>query len=185
MTTHYVFGYGSLVNASSRARSGYTGDAIPVRVLGLCRSWNVSVPPLDTATSENGFTARESAVVGGRMTALGTVFQVGSVTNGVLVAVDDVELPKFDARERGYRRIALDPSAVSVAEGRQFARKDLLGGGCLIWVYVPRECAALNTGIPSRLHVLRRCGHDRFFGNFGVVRGRVRSRDGELGLPWS
>src|SRR5262245_2339508 len=36
----YVFGYGSLINPDSRARTGLSGEAIPVEVTGLERRWN-------------------------------------------------------------------------------------------------------------------------------------------------
>jgi len=36
----YVFGYGSLINPDSRARTGVSGEAIPVEVTGLERRWS-------------------------------------------------------------------------------------------------------------------------------------------------
>jgi cation transport regulator ChaC len=36
----YVFGYGSLINPESRAKTGSSGEAIPVEVTGLERRWN-------------------------------------------------------------------------------------------------------------------------------------------------
>jgi len=35
----YIFGYGSLINPDSRARTGVSGEAIPVEVTGLERRW--------------------------------------------------------------------------------------------------------------------------------------------------
>jgi hypothetical protein len=42
---NYIFGYGSLIDPQRRALSGDSGDAIPVRVQGLERAWNVPYPP--------------------------------------------------------------------------------------------------------------------------------------------
>jgi cation transport regulator ChaC len=36
----YIFGYGSLINPDSRARTGVSGEAIPVEVTGLERRWS-------------------------------------------------------------------------------------------------------------------------------------------------
>ena len=35
----YIFGYGSLINPDSRAKTGVSGEAIPVEVTGLERRW--------------------------------------------------------------------------------------------------------------------------------------------------
>ena len=36
---HYIFGYGSLINSSSRRITGIAGDSLAVRVHGLERTW--------------------------------------------------------------------------------------------------------------------------------------------------
>jgi hypothetical protein len=38
MTQNHVFGYGSLINSESRAKTGKSGIAIPVRVWGIKRA---------------------------------------------------------------------------------------------------------------------------------------------------
>ena len=40
MTIDYVFGYGSLINPESRARTASSGQAIPIEVRGYQRAWN-------------------------------------------------------------------------------------------------------------------------------------------------
>ena len=36
---HYIFGYGSLINSTSRRLTGIAGDSLAVRVQGLERTW--------------------------------------------------------------------------------------------------------------------------------------------------
>jgi hypothetical protein len=49
----YVFGYGSLINPESRAKTGSTGEAIPVEVTGLERRWNFVRRKLSDKTIKN------------------------------------------------------------------------------------------------------------------------------------
>ncbi len=86
----YIFGYGSLMNSSSRKLTGQTGKAIPVIVHGLVRSWG---------KIDDSYTISPLVVTSGE----------GQV-NGVLLEVNDAELAEFDIRESGYQRVAL-PSA--------------------------------------------------------------------------
>lgn len=39
----WIFGYGSLICADSRSRSGHTGDCLPVIVSGVARSWSAKI----------------------------------------------------------------------------------------------------------------------------------------------
>jgi hypothetical protein len=119
---HYLFGYGSLINAESRARTGDSGQALPVRVAGLQRGWN--------------FAVRSRG-----LTAVGVTWQSQAQCNGVLVAVSASELPKFDARERGYERLPVPPQAVTVLSDAAVPVGNL-------WVYaVPRPQPA-STACP-------------------------------------
>lgn len=105
----HIFGYGSLISAESRARTGYSGEAIPYIVRGVQREWNLVAPQYE-------------------LTAVGAVFKPDAICNGVIVPVAENELPKFDAREEGYHRIRLDKSSI-------VSNKPTVIGGD-IWVYV-------------------------------------------------
>lgn len=93
---HCLFGYGSLICADSRARTGISGDAIPVELSGIARRWSVPVP-------------------GYRATAVGAHPNPDSRCNGVVFLVDDDNLSRFDTREQGYRRLRIDWSDVQPA----------------------------------------------------------------------
>ena len=111
MAIQYLFGYGSLINSESRARTGCSGAAIPVRVKGLQRAWNF----VDPAT---------------RTTYLGVVRREESMTNGILVSIPAADLPLFDQREAGYTRTSLEHARVSGWHGQEVP-KDAL------WMYLP------------------------------------------------
>lgn len=108
---HYLFGYGSLINATSRAASGRTGDSLFVEVSGLRRGWFAR--SVRQGTTPVGVVEREEA----RCT-------------GVLVQVGEEELPAFDEREivatgGAYRRELVPPERIDGFE---------VGGS--VWVYV-------------------------------------------------
>lgn len=105
----YIFGYGSLISADSRARTGHSGEAYACIVSGVQREWNLVAPQY-------------------RMVAVGAVYREESKCNGVVVAVGEVELPKFDAREEGYSRKELDRLGIILQD------KDLPIGD--VWTYV-------------------------------------------------
>lgn len=91
----YIFGYGSLINRHSRQLTGQTGKAVPAVVNGLQRQWGK---------------------VDGRYKIAPLVAAVGEGhCNGVLVKVGCDSLTEFDQREKGYRRIELDPMQVVVS----------------------------------------------------------------------
>ncbi|GGX62090.1 gamma-glutamylcyclotransferase family protein [Saccharospirillum salsuginis] len=93
---HCLFGYGSLICADSRSRTGISGDAIPVEVTGIARRWSVPVPSY-------------------RATAVGAHQDPDSHCNGVIFLVDDDNLSRFDTREQGYRRLRIDWTDVKPA----------------------------------------------------------------------
>lgn len=119
MSENFLFGYGSLMSRESRAKTGMTGDAIPVKVRGLQRAWNQVI---------------SKAFV----TALGATLEVAASCNGVIVPIQQDQLPKFDERESdgGYFRIQLQRDLID-----SFG-VHLLGG--FIWVYITD-----NPGVPS------------------------------------
>lgn len=97
---NYIFGYGSLINSESRARTGDTGAAIAVRVKGIQREWN--------------FAAKTN-----RMTALGIREEPNSVANGVIFHVPKDQLNLFDNRERGYKRKVLSTDCITVVQNTE------------------------------------------------------------------
>lgn len=91
---HCLFGYGSLICTHSRSRTGVSGDAIPVELTGITRRWSVPVPSYQA-------------------TAVGAHEDAEGRCNGVVFIVDDDNLVRFDAREQGYQRVAIDWSNVA------------------------------------------------------------------------
>ena len=108
--THYLFGYGSLIDSASRDKTGETGQSLPVQVSGFERAWNVV------------------AAKGGYM-AVGITPSQNAWCNGVIVEVGVEELPKFDIRERLYHRVVIPHHAVTMLSG------EILPAGS-IWTYV-------------------------------------------------
>ncbi|MCL9781411.1 gamma-glutamylcyclotransferase [Vibrio sp. S4M6] len=107
----YIFGYGSLMNSESRKRTGQTGTAIPVFAHGLVRHWGK---------------LQHSTIMAPLIVSQGH----GKV-NGVLIEVDDNELPSFDERESGYDRIQLLPE--NIETDHEFNHN------APIWVYVRED----------------------------------------------
>ncbi|RQW63104.1 gamma-glutamylcyclotransferase family protein [Vibrio viridaestus] len=104
----YIFGYGSLMNSSSRKLTGQTGEAIPAIVSGLVRYWgkvddSYSASPLVSDIGEG-------------------------IVNGVLLEISPSDLIDFDSRERGYKRIKLLAEQIETAEP--------INESSEVWVYV-------------------------------------------------
>lgn len=130
--TDFIFGYGSLINTKSRNSTATAPiPAIPVRVLpsfGFIRCWN------DRSATE--FTA-----LGLRKAKDG---ESTATINGVLYAVSSEDLPKFDAREKGYVRLEIPGSMI---ESVSWQRLPEAGK---IWVYVPqKENSAPGENLPT------------------------------------
>ncbi|TFH91342.1 gamma-glutamylcyclotransferase family protein [Vibrio ouci] len=106
--THYIFGYGSLMNSASRQLTGQTSQAEPATVTGLKRYWG---------KVDDSYILSPLVVDKGH----------GKV-NGVLLAVSDQGLAEFDIRERGYHRIQIELN--NIESSLSFAQQDQ------IWVYV-------------------------------------------------
>lgn len=119
MDKHYIFGYGSLINSASRRITGIAGDSIPVRVHGLQRYW-VSFTGVD-------------------MRAVGVRLEAQSQCNGVLFDVPASELDKFDLRERGYVRQALDHQHIEYLEAGSPVSLSALSDHP-VWVYTYPDC---------------------------------------------
>ncbi len=118
---NYIFGYGSLICADSRARTGETGRAMAVTALDISRSWSVPVPA-------------------SRTTAVGAIEHLGSRCNGVIFPVTPDSLEKFDIREVGYSRIHLTPDRFDKPAGIPNASK--------IWTYVGTEVRQPSDDMP-------------------------------------
>ena len=116
----FVFGYGSLINAASRADT-WKSDAIPCIVDGIERGWNVHVPEQHA-------------------TSLGVLLNPEATCNGVVSPIPQSELPKCDDRESYYTRVLLPVSAVTAREE--------LPQGARIWTYIAKEPAAPTPECP-------------------------------------
>ncbi len=117
--TEFIFGYGSLINSASRgSTAGQPVPAIPVRVsaaFGYIRTWS--------DRSSSGFTALGLSKAGPG--------EKGSTINGVLYAVDDSDITKYDAREQGYARVSVPRDEIQAVSWERLPETGT------IWVYVP------------------------------------------------
>lgn len=131
---HWIFGYGSLICSDSRARTGLTGEALPVIAQGFERHWSVAV------------SYAELSVLGVRKAAPDA--EVG----GVLFALDDAAFRNFDARELEYERVQLSPDQIRpLATGQPLPTGDF-------WVYLPAPASSPHPIAQSYLDVtLRGC----------------------------
>jgi hypothetical protein len=116
---NFIFGYGSLLNAASRAMTeGRPVPAIPARVsaeLGFLRNWSDRSP--------SGFTA-----LGLRRPHPGEAAQT---INGVLYAVEGTDMARFDAREQGYARLPVPRDMIQPVSWQALPPTGE------IWIYVP------------------------------------------------
>lgn len=134
MFTQFVFGYGSLICAHSRALTSpecaHRG-VTPVLAQGIERVWC-------KRTLRN-------------MTAMGIQFNCEAETVGVLVPVSEHDIEAFDRREQGYGRHQLDLADVTTvpflsenvyADQHHHVfldAKETNSNHVKIWVYVPKD----------------------------------------------
>jgi hypothetical protein len=100
-TPQYIFGYGSLVESKSRARTWAPAlYASPVIVKGIRRGWfdNTGAPGLCP-------------------TYLGATLDKDHKCNGVIFSISKEGLLAFDQRESGYKRVKIDRAAVEILDG--------------------------------------------------------------------
>jgi gamma-glutamylcyclotransferase (GGCT)/AIG2-like uncharacterized protein YtfP len=109
--TNYIFGYGSLMNSSSRQLTGQTGKTYPAIAQGLIRYWGQI----------------ETTIVASPLVA---DFGDGQI-NGVLLEVDTIELAHFDKREHGYQRH--DIEVTKIHSEHTLNEKDR------VWIYIKKE----------------------------------------------
>ena len=113
----YIFGYGSLVESQSRARTSPSAlYAFPVNVGGIQRGWFDQVGGVSLST-----------------TYLGAVVDANSNCNGVIFQVSQQQLDAFDQRETGYKRDRIDAKNITMLNGTKSAP----GGD--IWFYANKE----------------------------------------------
>jgi hypothetical protein len=117
--TDFVFGYGSLINETSRnATSVHPIAAIPVRVsaeFGYIRAWNERSP--------SGFTG-----LGLRKPMPG---ESATTINGVLYPVHGNDMAEFDDREHEYMRVEVPRATIEAVSWQA------LPALARVWVYVP------------------------------------------------
>jgi cation transport regulator ChaC len=94
----FIFGYGSLICADSRARSGHTGVCIAVIATGLRRTWSAEISLNTPEMCPN------PAVTGVTAVSVSWTEDLSCECNGVIVQVADEDMAKFDDREKGYTR---------------------------------------------------------------------------------
>jgi cation transport regulator ChaC len=149
---HYVFGYGSLICAQSRAVSVPTlaqRPSLPVRIGGLVRTWNCRCerPP----STFLGVKQLEDSNKDTKNTNVSCV--------GVLIEVFSDEFEALDEREYGYLRQLVHVDRIERVDGllQTQEQKDQYEGTFLgtnaavpeetfVWVYVPEDSFA---GEPS------------------------------------
>lgn len=113
---NYIFGYGSLICADSRSRTGLTTPAHPIEVKGIARSWSLHAPDSNA-------------------TVVSAHLDESAICNGVYFSVDDFNLSLFDERERGYQRVK-----ISWKDVLPLSEQPLPNEGTL-WTYVGHEVA--------------------------------------------
>lgn len=101
----FIFGYGSLVEADSRAMTWPAARyASPAIVQGVERGWFDQVPG-------QGYSP----------TYLGAVQSPTHTCNGVIFPVTEQELAAYDKRESGYKRDKIDQSKITMLDGSKAA----------------------------------------------------------------
>lgn len=117
---NFIFGFGSIINTSSRINTGGAtiGNAIPVELLpeeGYIREWNF-----------------QKDVVNGTFLGIKRVTKgEGDKINGVIYPCFET-MEDFDKREEGYTRYKLNKSNMA-----NLSWQNIPSHQCQIWVYVP------------------------------------------------
>jgi hypothetical protein len=111
-----MIGYGSLIDEASRRRTvPHAIDATPIALAGYRRTWGHRVDAV-------GYV--------GATTFLTVVPDAAASLNGVVFEMPEDRLEELDARERGYDRVAIPPTALTV-----LSPEDATPSGA-IWMYV-------------------------------------------------
>ena len=131
----WVFGYGSLVEPSSLARTigrvaRLGDDMFPATLTGYGRRWNYGVGHVSgTWVRVDG-----SSVENGTIVALGLVESHDESVNGVLVSVTADELAEIARRERDYDRVDVADRVTTDPDGA-------MPEGSTVVTFVPRRSA--------------------------------------------
>lgn len=144
---HYIFGYGSLTCAHSRALTANTASTTAdtaVTVHGVERVWS-----------------KRSYTLG--MTAMGIRQRASASCVGVILPVTEQDLTLFDRREKGYTRILIpfdDVSRVPFLGDEYYAHNDhkvfveakrksnLHDSSIKIWAYFPQTISPPDREFP-------------------------------------
>jgi hypothetical protein len=104
-SNQFIFGYGSLVESQSRARTSPSAlYAFPVNVAGIQRGWYDQTGGVSLST-----------------TYLGAARDPNASCNGVIFQVSQPQLEAFDLREAGYNRERIDQKNITMLNGSQSA----------------------------------------------------------------
>lgn len=132
---HYIFGFGSLISPESRARTGDTGAAYVATIADCERSWSLRVKLPPAAVVNPDITGVSAVAV--RLLPPANTSTTPTSCAGVVMEVSEAELPNFDAREVGYRRVMISLNRVSLHSGKECEM--VLGAGACIWCYVDQN----------------------------------------------
>jgi cation transport regulator ChaC len=170
----HVFGYGSLLQHSTRARGlGARRRAVACELANYRRTWNVA---MDNTRTIPGYKYYVDAVTGARppwfVTFLNIVPDPGGTVNGVVFEVTRELLSQFDERERNYARIDVTSDVSLPMDGR-------------VWAYTGRDTATgrFELGLQTGRAVISRRYHDEVLADFETVDIRARQRFVELTDP--
>jgi len=140
-SSHWVFGYGSLVDPRSLGRTlgrpvELHVDFLEAELEGWGRRWNYGVGHVTGAWR----TADGRMVVDGVIVALGLVPSAGERTNGIIARVSATELAALDLRERDYDRIDVTDQVTVAGRGGAPASPGVPARERIV-TYVPRPSA--------------------------------------------
>lgn len=122
----FIFGYGSLIESQSRARTSPSAlYAFPANVSGIQRGWFDQTGGFSLST-----------------TYLGAVRKPGAKCNGVIFQVSQQQLDVFDQRETGYDREKIDQKDIAMLNGEKHAPDGD------IWFYANREKRYASPELP-------------------------------------
>ncbi|ORY44745.1 hypothetical protein BCR33DRAFT_208065 [Rhizoclosmatium globosum] len=126
----YIFAYGSLINGASVRRSITAPVAVapkPVVVSGFRRTW--------------GFKCARRSYTAVAITASASA---NDCVNGVLVRVNNDDLPNLDKREEGYARRRICSSLIRQPYGNVHIEPH-----AQIWAYILEDCCEAESGYES------------------------------------
>lgn len=125
---HFIFGYGSLISAISRAKTGETGQVWPAVLSGYQRHWSIM-------TTEFG------------MSSVAVVQDETGSCNGVLIEVEEKEFAVFDEREQGYQRALIPQEQLHSYIGHELPEGN-------VWIYYSQDIVNPTNDCPITLSYL-------------------------------